>query len=104
MTRHTRWSFSTAGSSRIRTRASPPPTPGPSTAANGNAFWDQKTHRAIVAFGIKCPNPINEVWAWDGTRWSQQARAAVPARWAASSAQDDQGNVLLFGGSDQAGC
>lgn len=77
---------------------------GPPKAANGNAFWDQKTGRAIIAFGITCPNPINEVWAWDGTKWLQQAPAAVPARWGASSAQDDKGNVLVFGGSDEAGC
>src|SRR5256885_16508776 len=74
---------------------------GPPKAANGNAFWDQKTGRVIIAFGIACPNPINEVWAWDGTRWLQQAPAAVPARWGASSAQDDKGNVLVFGGSDE---
>ena len=77
---------------------------GPPTLANGNAFWNQKTNRLVVVFGIKCPDPTNEDWVWAGASWTQSANVAIPARWGAAIAEDPGGNVVVFGGSDEPGC
>jgi len=79
------------------------PASGRPIAANGNAIWDSMTHRVVVAFGIACPDPITAGWSWDGARWSA-AQVNITARWGAAVAQDSDGNVLVFGGSNEAGC
>jgi hypothetical protein len=73
------------------------------TAALGNAIWDQTMHTVIVIFGIACPNPITDGWSWNGALWSP-AQVTVSARWGAAVAQKPDGNVLVFGGSDERGC
>src|SRR6266576_6618843 len=75
---------------------------GPPRLASGNAVWNQKTQQLVVLFGINCPDPTNEAWVWDGASWTQSANVKVPARWGAAAAQESGGNVLLFGGSDEA--
>ncbi len=77
---------------------------GPSPLSFANAIWDPKSHRVLVLFGMKCPNPTSDAWAWDGARWSHAGTVAVPPRWGAASAQDPDGKVLVFGGSNEAGC
>jgi len=79
------------------------PAPGRPIAANGNAVWDPMTHRVVVMFGIACPDPTTAGWSWDGAKWSA-AQVNVTARWGAAVAEDSDGNVLVFGGSDEAGC
>ena len=79
------------------------PAPGRPIAANGNAVWDPMTHRVVVMFGIACPDPTTAGWSWDGVKWSA-AQVNVTARWGAAVAEDSDGNVLVFGGSDEAGC
>jgi hypothetical protein len=80
---------------------------GPTARAQANALWDASARRVLVMFGmtgVDCPQPTNEVWAWDGTSWSRLASAAVPVRWGAALAQAADGSALLFGGSDEPGC
>ena len=77
---------------------------GLSPTANANAIWDQKTKSSVVVFGITCPQPTNAAWLFDGAAWTQGPRPVIPARWGAAVAEDPQGNVLVFGGSDEPGC
>jgi hypothetical protein len=79
------------------------PTPGRPTAAYESAIWDWNMHRAIVMFGIECPDPVIAGWSWDGSGWSP-TQVGVTARWGAAVAQDDKGGALVFGGSDESGC
>jgi hypothetical protein len=76
---------------------------GPLPLTVANAIWDARTGSAEVIFGIRCPNPSNQAWEWDGTKWSHTT-IAIPARWGAAVAEDESGNTLVFGGSDQPGC
>jgi len=76
---------------------------GPPALNVANAIWDPRTGRAGVIFGIRCPNPTNEIWGWNGTTWTH-TQIGVPARWGAAVAQDTDGNALVFGGSDEPGC
>lgn len=71
--------------------------------ADASAIWDRKTNRAVVLFGIACPDLSTEGSSWDGTIWSSVQVGASP-RWGAAVAQDTQGNVLVFGGSDESDC
>jgi hypothetical protein len=80
---------------------------GPPALTQASAVWDRSSQRVVVMFGMSgttCPNPTNTVWAWDGTNWSALADAKMPRRWGAAVAQDDSGNALVFGGSDEPGC
>jgi hypothetical protein len=76
---------------------------GPPPLAEAGAIWDGARTRITLLFGMACPNPQNDAWAWDGSAWSRSA-LPVPARWGASVAQDGAGDVLVFGGDDQTGC
>jgi len=77
---------------------------GLNATANANAIWNQKTRSSVVVFGITCPEPTNAAWLFDGAAWTQGPRPVIPARWGAAVAEDPQGNVLVFGGSDEPGC
>jgi hypothetical protein len=79
------------------------PSPGRHITAFANAIWDLKTKSAVVVFGIVCPELTTAGLSWDGATWSSPHVGASP-RWGAAVAQDGQGNVLVFGGSDEAGC
>ncbi|MEA2628109.1 MAG: hypothetical protein QOJ10_569, partial [Chloroflexota bacterium] len=80
---------------------------GPPALAQPSAVWDRNSRRVLVIFGMSgtaCPNPTNAVWAWDGANWSALPNSQVPPRWGTAVAQDDSGNALVFGGSDEPGC
>jgi hypothetical protein len=80
---------------------------GPPALAQAGAVWDRNSRRMLVIFGMSgttCPNPTNMVWAWDGANWSALPDSHVPRRWGAAVAQDESGDALLFGGSDEPGC
>ena len=79
------------------------PAPGRPVAAEGNAIWDRQTKSVVVMFGIACPEPTTSGSSWDGSKWSS-IQVGVNARWGAAVAQDLEGNVLVFGGSDERGC
>src|SRR5690242_3062093 len=79
------------------------PVAGRQIMADANAIWDQKTKRAVVMFGIACPDLATVGSSWDGAGWSSVQVGASP-RWGAAVAQDYQGNVLVFGGSDESVC
>ena len=79
-----------------------PAAPGAITA-DANAIWDQKTKNAVVMFGIACPDLATRALSWDRARWSS-VQIGVSPRWGAAVAQDGQGNVLVFGGSDESNC
>ena len=76
---------------------------GPPALYDASAIWDQSTHSVVVMFGMDCPQPLHDSWAWNGSAW-KQATLPVPARWGAAMAEDTNGNVLVFGGDDEAGC
>lgn len=78
--------------------------PGPPALYDASAVWDAATHAVVVMLGISCPQPVNDVWAWNGSTWAHQSKLPIPARWAAATAEDTNGDVLVFGGSDEAGC
>ena len=80
---------------------------GPPATGQPNALWQAKPGRVLLMFGmagVRCPQPTNAVWAWDGSSWSQLANASAPARWGAALAQAPDGTGLVFGGSDEPGC
>jgi hypothetical protein len=77
---------------------------GPPPTVNGGALWDAASRRVVVLLGVVCPNPTAAAWAWNGAMWSQLPDVAVPARWGAAIAQNGDGNILLFGGSNEVGC
>ncbi|HYT11587.1 MAG TPA: hypothetical protein VEL12_02275 [Candidatus Nitrosopolaris sp.] len=79
-------------------------TTGPGRLAYATAVWERAAARVVVLLGIRCPELSDATWAWDGKAWSKLANAAVSARWGAAMAQNMDGNALLFGGSNQAGC
>ena len=54
-------------------------------------------------FGIACPDLATAGSSWDRASWSSVQVGASP-RWGASVAQDHDGNVLVFGGSDESVC
>jgi hypothetical protein len=76
---------------------------GPPAISDAGAVFDTAAGRALVMFGIVCPSPTSDQWSWDGARWTRSA-VPVPARWGAAVASDGKGNVLVFGGDDEAGC
>ncbi len=77
--------------------------PDPPALYDANAVWDSATHSVVVMLGMSCPLPQSDAWAWDGSKWTR-SRLPIPARWAAAVAQDANGEVLVFGGDDEAGC
>ena len=77
---------------------------GPPATANASAIWIQKTKTALVLFGVTCPNATNAAWAWSGGAWTHAPNSQIPSRWGAAVAQDPDGRVVVFGGSDEAGC
>lgn len=82
-------------------------TSGPAARAQANAMLDGSHRDVLIMFGMtgtRCPDPTNEVWAWDGNSWSHRPNAVVPARWGAALAQAGDGSALVFGGSDEPGC
>ena len=78
-------------------------TSGPPALYDASAIWDQKTRSVVVMFGMNCPNPSNEAWAWNGSVWARST-LPIPARWSAATAADMNGGVLVFGGDDEVGC
>jgi hypothetical protein len=77
----------------------------PPALSFADAHWDPTNKRVLVMFGIVCPKPVNDSWAWESNAaWSHTASVSVPARWGAAAADDGAGNVLVFGGSDEEGC
>jgi len=77
---------------------------GPGQLAYANAFRDRAGSRDVVLLGIRCPDPSDAAWAWDGKAWSKVVSPGIPARWGAALAQDKDGKALLFGGSNERGC
>jgi Galactose oxidase, central domain len=77
---------------------------GPGRLAYANAIWDRAGTRVVVLFGMRCPDPSDAAWAWDGRAWSQLANTPIPPRWGATLAQNTDGKALLFGGSNEPGC
>lgn len=80
------------------------PGTGPPPLPNSNAVWDANTGAIVIMLGTNCPTPSGDAWSWDGARWSQAPQPGIPARWGAALAQEPAGYVLLFGGSNKAGC
>ncbi len=76
---------------------------GPPALYDASAVWDSAAHSVLVMLGMSCPQPVNDAWAWNGSKWTHSA-LPVPARWGAAAAQDANGTVLVFGGDDEAGC
>jgi hypothetical protein len=68
----------------------------------GNALWTPKTSFEVL-HGLSCPIVNNQVWTWDSHKWSALGRGGV-GRWGAAMAQDEDGEVLTFGGSEIAEC
>ena len=81
-----------------------PKPPGPPALSFATAIWDRASSHVLLLFGMDCPRPTSDSWAWDGVGWSRVATGKVPPRWGAAVAQDGNGNTLAFGGSDEAGC
>ncbi len=79
------------------------PAAGGQITTDANAIWNRKTRSAVVMFGIACPDLTTAGSSWDGARWSSVQIGASP-RWGAAVAQDEQGNVLVFGGSNESDC
>ena len=79
------------------------PAAGGHITADANAIWDLKSNRAVVMFGISCPDLTTAGSTWDGAKWSSVQVGASP-RWGAAVTQDSQGSVLVFGGSDESDC
>jgi hypothetical protein len=81
---------------------------GPSALTLGNALWTPTTSFAVLN-GLSCPTMNNQVWSWDShtwanDRWSTLFRGGQFGRWGAAMAQDDDGEVLTFGGSEIPDC
>ena len=76
---------------------------GPPALYDASAMWDERNQAVVLLFGMSCPRPVDDAWVWNGSTWIQ-AKVPVPARWAAATARDTDGNVLVFGGNDEAGC
>ena len=79
------------------------PAAGGRIRADANAIWERRTSSAIVMFGIACPELTTAGSSWDGATWSSVQVGASP-RWGAAVTQDGQGNVLVFGGSNESDC
>ena len=78
---------------------------GPPSLAFASALWDAAGNRVLVMFGMHCPDPVNDLWGWEGNvAWSKIGSVAAPARWGAAAAADGSGDLVVFGGDDQAGC
>jgi hypothetical protein len=77
---------------------------GPPPLANSSGMWDSQGKRPLVLLGMRCPNPSDAAWAWDGAAWSAATKPGISARWGAAVAQAPNGSAVLFGGSDEAGC
>jgi hypothetical protein len=90
------WSLKTGTWSRLSVA-------GPPALYDAGAVWDAATHSAVVMLGMSCPRPVNDAWAWSGSAWTR-SKLPIPARWAAATAADAKGDVLVFGGSDEEGC
>jgi hypothetical protein len=76
---------------------------GPPALYDASAVWDPAAHSVLVMLGMSCPQPVNDAWAWNGSTWTQ-SKLSIPARWGAATAADAKGDVLVFGGDDEAGC
>ena len=76
---------------------------GPPALYDASTMWDERNRAVVLLFGMSCPRPVNDAWVWNGSTWIL-AKMPVPARWAAALARDGEGNVLIFGGDDEAGC
>ena len=76
---------------------------GPPALFNANGVWDAGRHSVVVILGINCPEPVSDAWAWNGSAWAHW-KLPIPARWAAATAVDTKGNILVFGGDDEVGC
>ena len=76
---------------------------GPPPLYDANTMWDERNQAVVLLFGMSCPRPRNDAWVWSGGQWIR-ASMPVPARWGAALARDADGNVLVFGGDDEAGC
>jgi hypothetical protein len=79
------------------------PAGGPPALYDASAVWDAATHSVVVMLGMSCPQPVNDAWAWNGSAWTHST-LPITARWAAATAEDTNGNVLVFGGDDEVGC
>jgi hypothetical protein len=77
---------------------------GPGRLAYANAIWDSAGMRVLVLLGMRCPDPSDAAWAWNGNAWSRLVNPGISARWGAALAENKDGRALLFGGSNEAGC
>jgi hypothetical protein len=90
------WSLKARAWSQV-TAAGPPPL------YDASAVWDPAAHSVLVMLGMSCPHPVSDSWAWNGSTWTHST-LPVPARWGAAAAPDANGQVLVFGGDNEAGC
>jgi hypothetical protein len=75
---------------------------GPPALTLGNALWTP-TRSYEVVNGLSCPTINKQVWSWDSHRWSTLGGGGF-GRWGAAMAEDHDGGVLTFGGSEIADC
>jgi uncharacterized repeat protein (TIGR01451 family) len=78
------------------------PATSPTARAGASMAWDPDLDEIVLFGGVTAAGvPLNDLWAWDGTTWSQLTPpGSVPAaRWGASMAWDpDRGGLVLFAG------
>ncbi len=83
------------------------PTTSPPARAITSMAYDAETGNMVIFGGYTGPPNynVNDTWTWDGTNWTQQFPASSPApRTGATLAYDaSEGNIVLFGGFDEAG-
>lgn len=81
----------------------PTSTPSPSARWRESMVYDA-ARKQVLLFGgcadTACNQPLNDMWAWDGSSWHQLSSAVLPsARFDAQMSRVPKtGDVLLFGG------
>jgi hypothetical protein len=85
-------------------------TPGSTTGAwpsarfGASLVWDDRRHRLLM-FGGQGAEILAELWAWDGTTWTDLTPAPLPDAWPrkrethVAAFDPARGTMLLFGGA-----
>jgi hypothetical protein len=87
-------------------KAPGPQEKGPALLTLANALWDESKQRVMIVNGISCPDVSRATFAW---QWNASGWQAAPDwfshnRWGAAAAEAPNGDILIFGGSDEIGC